>query len=67
MQKIHQWQITLLIMAAVGAALIVAIKLADEELVDWRLHYAFNTLFFGPFIYVYCKNYLEEYVQIDKF
>ena len=57
MQKIHQWQITLLIFATVGAALIE----------NWRLHHAFNTIFLGPFIYVYSKNYLEEYVQIDKF
>ena len=64
LKTIHQWQITLLIFAAVGDALNVIRKLANEGVADWRVSACF-TAFLGPMIYIYCKNYLEEYVHLE--
>ena len=65
LETIHQWQITLLIFAAVGGALKIFLNLMSEGMEYWPVT-AFFTLFFGAFIYVYCKNYMEEYVHPEK-
>ena len=65
MLKVRQWQITLLIFAAVGAALKVFLNLGSEGMEDWRVSACF-TSFLGLFIYIYCKNYMEEYVHPEK-
>ena len=65
LDTVHQWQITLLIFAAFGAALKVFVNLASEGMEDWRISACF-TLFLGPFVYIYCKNYMEEYVHPEK-
>ena len=65
MHNIHQWQITLLIFAAVGAAPVLFLNLFNDGMGDWRVSTCF-TIFLGPFIYVYCKNYLEQYVHPEK-
>ena len=65
LHTIHQWQITLPLIATVGAALTVFLNLRDEDMEDWRISACF-TLVLGPFIYIYCKNYIEEYVRPEK-
>ena len=65
LKTIHQWQITLLIFAAVGGALKIFLNLMSEGMEDWKVSASF-TLFFGTFIYIYCKNYMEEYVHTEK-
>lgn len=62
---IHQWQSTLIIFNAVGVLLKVVLDLASLSLQDWRLTAGFF-ITVCLFIFSFCKNYLEEYVHLEK-
>ena len=62
---IKQWQVTLIIIDLTLFVLRVVLLLAKTEL-DHALAPLIYSTVFGFLLYVYCKDYMEDYVNLSK-